>query len=60
MLAHQQKYWSFNGWESSIFFLGQQAKDKIYHAFNLYKKIVIATLKFPNVNQFSIIFIQSK
>ena len=45
MLAHQQKYWSFNGWDGPKFFLGQQAIDNTYHAFNQYKNIVIATLK---------------
>ena len=46
MLAHQQKYWSFNGWDGpKKKTLGQQAIDNTYHAFNQYKKIVIATLK---------------
>ena len=40
--------------------LGQQAKDNTYHAFNQYKKIVIATLKFPDFNQFFIIFNHNK
>ena len=60
MLAHQQNYWSFNGWDSPKNSLRQQAKDNLYHAFNLYKKIIIATLKFPNLNQFSMIFNHNK
>ena len=48
MLAHQQKYWSFNGWDGpkkKKKSLAQQAIDNTNHAFNQYKKIVIATLK---------------
>ena len=60
MIAHQQKYWSFNGWDGPKYSLGQQAKDNTYHAFNQYKKIVIATLKFPDFNQFSMIFNKNK
>ena len=54
MLAHQQKYWSFNGWDGpKKKSLGQQAIDNTYHAFNQYKKIVIATLK---ISKFQSIF----
>ena len=56
MLAHQQKYWSFNGWDGPKNSLGQQEKNNTYYAFNQDKKIVITTLKFPDFNQFSIIF----
>jgi hypothetical protein len=45
MLAYQQKYWSFNGWDGPKKTLGQQAIDNTYHALNQYKNIVIATLK---------------
>ena len=44
----------------SKYHLEQQVKDNIYHAFNLYKNILIATLKFPNFNQFFIIFNNNK
>ena len=44
-LIVEQKYWSFNGWDGPKNSLGQQAIHNTYHAFNQYKKIVIATLK---------------
>ena len=50
----------FNEWDGPKYSLGQQAKDKTYHAFNQYKKIVIARLKFPDFNQLSMIFNQNE